>query len=209
MSLKNIPLAMGQKVLGVIRDHGYELFIRGWRRDSFIIIDEPMYSGTPAVPYSGCDISYIRDGNKVEFKTIILTHSHAPTFLLLDYPREFHVTSLRKRERIPSHIPVSYIGVDTALRYGTLRDISLQGALITHSHPLTKWSNIIINAELKLGNLDGLEAVVRNIRINASNKEEPCVTGVMFQNVSEKNLETLQQIICFEQGVSRKKIVPA
>ena len=208
VSSRSLPLAVGQKIMAVIRGQGYELSIRGWRKDSFIIIDEPSYTGTDAVSYSGCDVSYIREGEKVEFKTMILTHSHAPTFLILDYPREFHISSLRKRERIHSHIPISYTDVDAALRYGTFRDITLQGALITHSHLLAKDSKIVINAELKLGVLDGLEAVVRNIRINASRKEDPCMTGVMFENISEKNLDTLQEIICFEQGVTKEKTIP-
>ncbi|NIQ01263.1 MAG: hypothetical protein GWM98_13375, partial [Nitrospinaceae bacterium] len=52
-----------------------------------------------------------------------------------------------------------------------------------------------IKTNLPTGNLENLEAVVRNIRKNPQIVREPFVTGLQFVRVSEANKEILRKFI--------------
>lgn len=200
-SSKDLPLTLGQKVTTTIRGQKYDVAIRGWNVNQYIITDGPLLNGEPLrlAPHTGCEVHFIREGEYVTFKTgVMLVYPHVVTLMLLEYPRTFERHNLRKTERLKANYPMSYsvtVANKVFTETGVIRDLSYTGALLTHKKPLQKENKIALQMSLDSGMIEGLEALVQNVRHNPKSEKETYVTGVKFLNTSEQNRALLQKFI--------------
>ncbi|MBI4382903.1 MAG: PilZ domain-containing protein [Nitrospinae bacterium] len=192
---------MGQKVTTTIRGQRYDIHIRGWCVNQYIITDGPLVNGEPIrlAPHTGCDVHFIREGEFVTFKTnVMFVSPHVVTLMILEYPRSFDKTNLRKTERLKASFPMSYtltVANQVFTETGIIRDLSYTGALITHKKPLQKDNKILLSASLDSGMIENIDTVVQNVRHNPKSEKEPYVTGVKFANLAEPNRAVLQKFI--------------
>lgn len=198
LSAKELLLSVGQKVTASIRGENFDVFIRGWREGEYIVVDMPMYKRAPLTVASlaGCKLIFKKDGCFIKFDSTVLgTFRHAPMFLVVSYPKFIEKKNLRKHERYQINIPIIFKGKDGSSNPGLIRDISLEGALITHSVSMVEGDKIVISAAMKIGNMDDLVAAIKNIRPFVKNGEAQNATGVEFLNPLPKNEHLLEKIV--------------
>lgn len=133
------------------------------------------------------------------FETFVeYIYSQAISFMIIEYPKSIERIKLRKTDRHRANFPASYsqsLAGITTQGSGTLRDLSMDGALFSHQKPLTKNSQISISFNVPQGSLSNLTAEVRNIRKNAKNDKEPFITGLKFLAMSDAHLQIMRQFL--------------
>ncbi len=193
---RDLPLNISQKMSASIRGEKYNVILRGWAVKKYIITDLPSTPGEQfrVAPQTGCTINYMREGVFVNFKTQIIYALAQASVMILEYPKKFDMHNLRGNDRYKVSFPVEYSITfnDSPLSYkGTIRDLSSKGLLFCHKHSLTKSDDITLAIDFPQGKIEGLNAVVRNVRKNPKSENEPFVTGVSFVDISEAQFEIL------------------
>lgn len=204
-----LHLSLGKKVQAVLRGEKYQVALRGWVEDEYLIVDYPHFQGdlVKIAPLTGCSLSFTSDGTYFDFKTLVLyAVSHPVRLMVLEYPKSFTSYKLRKNNRHKANFPFSYFVEGSASGTeltGTIRDLSLSGALVTHSHRLTKGDMIRLTVSLNFGELSGVKAEVRNVRRNPGSKSEPFVTGLEFAKLPPEHDKILRQFMGTRMGERR------
>lgn len=205
-----LHLSLGKKVQVTVRGEKYQVALRGWLEDEYLIVDYPSFQGVIVniAPLTGCSLSFTSDGTYFDFKTLVLYGMEQPVRLMvLEYPKSFTGYNLRKNNRHRTNFPFSFSvegGTSETTFTGTIRDLSLSGALITHSQRLTKGDEIRLNVNLAFGELSNVRAQVRNIRKNADSKREPFVTGLEFPKLLPDHDKILRQFMGTRMGERRR-----
>lgn len=209
-----LHLALGKKVMATLRGEKYPVALRGWVEDEYLIVDYPHFQGdfVKIAPLTGCSLSFTSDGTYFDFKTLVLYAVAQPVRLMvLEYPKSFTSYQLRKNNRHKANFPFYYSVEDAAsdtTYTGTIRDLSLSGALITHAQPLKKGGIIHITVNLAFGELSNVKAEVRNVRKNPGSKSEPFVTGLEFVKLSREQDKLLRQLMGTRMGERRRASRP-
>jgi c-di-GMP-binding flagellar brake protein YcgR len=205
-----LHLSLGKKVQATLRGEKYPVALRGWVEDEYLIVDYPQFQGDviKIAPLTGCSLSFTSDGTYFDFKTLVLyAVAHPVRLMVLEYPKSFTSYNLRKNNRHKANFPFSFSmgdGASEASFAGTIRDLSLSGALITHSQRLTKGENIRLNVNLAFGELSNVKAQVRNVRKNPGSKSETFVTGLEFSKLSPEHDKILRQFMGTRMGERRR-----
>jgi c-di-GMP-binding flagellar brake protein YcgR len=213
MQQKELPLSLGQKITVKIRGEQFEICIRGWRPFQFLVTDGPLVGSEPLrlVEQTGCVVQYIREGVFVTFNTtVVFIIASIYPVMVLEYPRKFETHNLRKTNRHKVAVPAFYtfegnkMGVDLS---GMVRDLSLTGALMSHNKQLVAKSKITLRLRLGAEDVEGVEALVQNVRHNPKNEKEPYVTGLKFIGISDDKKvavsKFLEQIVIERQNKER------
>lgn len=204
-----LHLTLGKKVQATVRGEKYQVALRGWVEDEYLIVDYPHFQGNfvKVSALSGCSLSFTSDGTYFDFKTLVLYAVAQPVRLMvLEYPKSFTSYRLRKDNRHKANFPFSFSveGETPPTSFtGTIRDLSLSGALVTHSQPLTKGKSIRLSVNISFGELSDVTAQVRNVRKNPSSKSEPYVTGLEFAKLSPEHDKILRQFMSTRFGERR------
>ncbi|NIQ03428.1 MAG: hypothetical protein GWM98_26195 [Nitrospinaceae bacterium] len=203
-------LTLGRKIHATIRGERYQVAIRGWMENEYIIVDYPHNQGKTikVAPLTGCHLSYTSEGSFFDFKTLVLYALSQPVRLMvLEYPKSFTTYNLRKNNRQKTNYSFYFTREEDppeVTQKGTIRDLSLSGALITHSAPLIKGKSIILTVNLSFGEVKDLQAQVRNIRKNPQSKSEPYVTGLEFVKPNREQDKVLRKFMESRMGDRRK-----
>lgn len=209
-----LHLSLGKKVMATLRGEKYPVALRGWVEDEYLIVDFPHFQGNfvKIAPLTGCSLSFTSDGTYFDFKTLVLYAVAQPVrLMILEYPKSFTSFQLRKNNRQKANFPFYYSVEDAASDMtftGTIRDLSLSGALITHSQALKKGDIIRLTVNLAVGELSNVKAEVRNVRKNQESKPEPFVTGLEFVKPGREQDKILRQFMGTRMGERRKASRP-
>lgn len=195
-----LPLGLGIRVQSSVRGEQHRVSIRGWMDNQYIIADIPNFHGEVIrlAPQTGVTINYTIDGIFVSFKTAVLhTFYQAVSLMILEFPRNFETYNLRRHQRQKAHFPLAFSLEENAVtpKQGTIRDISIKGALIIHSDMLQKGDRIFLTFQLQTGNLANLPAEVRNIRVNRKNGSEQFVSGLQFLQPHDDQIRVLREFV--------------
>ena len=204
-----LHLSLGKKAQATLRGEKYPVAFRGWVEDEYLIVDYPQFQGDviKIAPLTGCSLSFTSDGTFFDFKTLVLyAVTHPVRLMVLEYPKSFTSYKLRKNNRHKANFPFTFSieGGKTEFK-GTIRDLSLSGALVTHSHRLSKGDNISLSVNIAFGELYKVKAQVRNVRKNPGSKGEPFVTGVEFSGLSPGDDKVLRQFMKTRMGERRQE----
>ena len=204
-----LHLTLGRKVAATLRGEKYQVGLRGRVEDEYLIVDYPQFQGdfVKIAPLTGCSLSYTSDGTYFDFKSLVLySVSHPVRLMVLEYPKSFTSYQLRKNNRHRANFPFEYLIENESPEdsfKGTIRDLSLSGALVTHSHKLTQGNTISLSANLTFGELSDLKALVRNVRRNPLSKSEPFVTGLEFSKLTGEQDRILRDFMKTRMGERR------
>jgi c-di-GMP-binding flagellar brake protein YcgR len=204
-----LHLSLGKKIRATVRGQKYQVALRGWMEDEYLIVDYPHFQGdlVKIAPLTGCSLSFTSDGTYFDFKTLVLyAVAQQVRLMVLEYPKSFTSYKLRKNNRHKANFPFSFSiegGASEKMMTGTIRDLSLSGALITHSQRLTKGDDLLLTANLSFGELSNLKAQVRNVRKNPGSKSEPFVTGLEFSKLSPEQDKLLREFMGTRMGERR------
>ncbi|MDH5761690.1 MAG: flagellar brake protein [Nitrospinota bacterium] len=204
-----LHLALGKKIMITLRGEKYQVGLRGWVEDEYLIVDYPVFQGDyiKIAPLTGCSLSFTSDGTYFDFKTLVLYSVAQPVrLMILEYPKSFTSYKLRRNNRHKANFPFSFTMEGDALNTsfkGTIRDLSLSGVLITHTQKLTKGDFILLTVNLAFGELSKVRAQVRNVRKNPGSKNEPFVTGLEFFKPSPEQDKILRQFMETRLGERR------
>lgn len=204
-----LHLSLGRKIQATLRGVKYQVALRGWVEDEYLIVDYPHFHGdfVKIAPLTGCNLSFTSDGTFFDFKTLVLYAVAQPVRLMvLEYPKSFTSYKLRKNNRHKANFPFNFSvagGTKDTVFTGTIRDLSLSGALVTHSQPLTQGDTILITVNLAFGELSKIKAQVRNVRKNPGSKSEPFVTGLEFAKPSKTQDKILREFMGTRMGERR------
>ena len=205
-----LHLSLGKKVQAAVREEKYQIALRGWMEDEYLIVDYPHFQGgiVKIAPLTGCNVSFTVDGTYFEFKTVVLYAVAQPVRLMvLEYPKSYTSHKLRRDKRHKANFPCSFTveeGASETAFTGTIRDLSLSGALITHSEQLAKGDSLRLNTNLSFGGLSDIKAQVRNVRKNPGSTTEPFVTGLEFVKISPEHDKILRQFMGTRMGERRQ-----
>ncbi|MEE8260418.1 MAG: PilZ domain-containing protein, partial [Nitrospinaceae bacterium] len=192
------------------RGEKYRIALRGWVEDEYLVVDYPHFQGdiVKIAPLTGCSLSFTSDGTYFDFKTLVLYAVTQPVRLMvLEYPKSFTSYKLRKNNRHRANFPFSFSiegGASEKMLTGTIRDLSLSGALVTHSQRLTQGDDLQLTVNLKFGELANVKAQVRNVRKNPGSKSEPFVTGLEFSKLSPSQDKILREFMGTRMGERRR-----
>ena len=204
-----LHLALGKKVQATLRGAKYQVALRGWVEDEYLVVDFPHFQGdlVKIAPLTGCSLNFTSDGTYFDFKTLVLYAMVQPVRLMvLEYPKSFTSYNLRKNNRHRANFPVSFFVEGEAsgkVLTGTIRDLSLSGVLVTHSEKLTNGDNLRLTVNLKFGELSNVKAQVRNVRKNPGSKSEPFVTGLEFSKLPAEHDKILREFMGTRMGERR------
>ena len=204
-----LHLSLGKKVQATLRGVKYQVALRGWVEDEYLIVDYPHFQGdfVKIAPLTGCSLSFTSEGTYFDFKTLVLYSVAQPVRLMvLEYPKSFSAYKLRRNNRHKANFPFHFSieGGSTDSRFtGTIRDLSLSGALITHSQPLTKGDILKVTVNLAFGELSNVQAQVRNVRKNPGSKSQPFVTGLEFSKPTKTQDKILREFMGTRMGERR------
>lgn len=209
-----LHLSLGKKAQATLRGEKYQIALRGWVEDEYLIVDYPHFQGdiVKIAPLTGCSLSFTSDGTYFDFKTLVLyAVAHPVRLMVLEYPKSFTSYKLRKNNRHKANFPFSFSIEGEAsekMLTGTIRDLSLSGALVTHSQRLTKGDNLRLTVNLKFGELSNVKAQVRNVRKNPGSKSEPFVTGLEFSKLPPEHDKILREFMGTRMGERRRSDRP-
>ena len=205
-----LHLAVGKKVIATLRGVKYQVALRGWVEDEYLIVDYPQFQGdfVKIGPLTGCSLSFTSEGTYFDFKTLVLfSIAHPVRLMVLEYPKSFTTYQLRKNNRQKANFPFSFSMEDQPAETtftGSIRDLSLSGALVTHSQKLTKGDIIRLSVNLSFGELSKVKAEVRNVRMNPGSKREPFVTGLEFAKPNREQDRILREFMGTRMGERRR-----
>ena len=159
-----LHLSLGKKARATLRGRSIRLLFEvGWRMNTSLWTIRKFQGDIVKIaPLTGCSLSFTSDGIYFDFKTLVL-HAvvHPVRLMVLEYPKSFTSYKLRKNNRHKANFPFSFSiegGASETAFTGTIRDLSLSGVLITHSHRLTKGDDIRLNVNLAFGELSECES---------------------------------------------------
>jgi c-di-GMP-binding flagellar brake protein YcgR len=197
-----LPLAMGQKVIITVRSEVFTVLVRGWRQGQYIILDLPRVGVEDfrIAPQTGIQLHFTREGQFVSFKTIsVLSFVQAVTFLVIEYPITYDSHNLRKQERFKTNFPIQYNYETNGQKIecsGTVRDISVNGILFTHTQELLKENQLCVSFEIpKFGSTQNQIADIRNIRKNPKSEASPFVTGIKWRDISPETEACIAKLV--------------
>ena len=102
LNINELPLVKDQKVTITVRGEVFNVFVRGWRKGQYIVLDLPRVGveDFKIAPQTGINVHFTKEGIFVNFETTTI-HSlaQAVTLLVIEYPRKFDSHNLRKHER--------------------------------------------------------------------------------------------------------------
>ncbi len=205
-----LHLTLGKKVMATLRGEKYPVALRGWVENEYLIVDYPQFQGdfVKIAPLTGCNLSFTSDGTYFDFKTLVLySIAHPVRLMVLEYPKSFTTYQLRKNNRHKANFAFTFSlegGSAEPMFTGTIRDLSLSGALITHSQKLTKGDLIHLTVNLAFGELSNLKAQARNVRRNPGSKREPFVTGLEFAKPNREQDRILREFMGTRMGERRR-----
>ncbi len=205
-----LHLSLGKKIQVTVRGEKYRIALRGWVEDEYLVVGYPHFQGdiVKIAPLTGCSLSFTSDGTYFDFKTLVLYAVTQPVRLMvLEYPKSFTSYKLRKNNRHRANFPFSFSiegGASEKMLTGTIRDLSLSGALVTHSQRLTQGDDLQLTVNLKFGELANVKAQVRNVRKNPGSKSEPFVTGLEFSKLSPSQDKILREFMGTRMGERRR-----
>ena len=205
-----LHLSLGKKIRATVRGEKYPVALRGWVEDEYLIVDYPHFQGdlVKIAPLTGCSLHFTSDGTYFDFKTLVLyAVAHPVRLMVLEYPKIFTSHKLRKNNRHKANFPFSFSVEGEAsekILTGTIRDLSLSGALVTHSQRLTQGDDLRLTVNLKFGELSNVKAQVRNVRKNPGSKSEPFVTGLEFSKLSPAQDKILREFMGTRMGERRR-----
>jgi len=205
-----LHLSLGKKFQATMRGEKYRVALRGWVENEYLIVDYPHFQGdlVKIAPLTGCSLSFTSEGTYFDFKTLVLyAVAHPVRLMVLEYPKSFTSYNLRKNNRHKANFPFSFSvegGTSELTMTGTIRDLSLSGALITHSQSLTKGDKLQLTVNLNFGELSNVKAQVRNVRKNPGSQKEPFVTGLEFSKLSPEHDKILREFMGTRMGERRR-----
>ena len=212
MTAKDLMLTVGQKFSATILGEKFEICARGWHDGKYIIIDIPMYRNEPLTLASltGCDFLFVKDGTYIRFHSkIIRVFYQSPPFMAISFPQYIDKTNVRKSERIQVLVPITFKVNGGGPTDGLIRDLSLDGVLITSARRLSKGDNVLISANLKLGVLNNVEATVQNVREYSKNKTLYNAAGLKFKTLSENDKKVLKSILVQQKDPASSMLATA
>jgi len=207
---QDLPLDMGRRVMATLRGESYDIFIRGWAENRFIILDLPSVNGENirVAPQTGCVVNYIRDGQMVSFRSSVIFSINQALSMMIEYPKHFEIFNLRKHERFRANFPMTYsyeLAGKMVQEKGSIRDVSMKGFLISHDKPLAKKSSIFISATFADFGIENVECIVCNLKKRKADKDV-FVTGLKIENgISPENQEALKNLLRLRSGADRRK----
>lgn len=196
----DLLLTLGQKITTVIRGDTYNVCIRGWLANQYILTDVPKVQGQAirVAPQTGCSVRFIKDGVVIMFNTFIeYVYSQTISFMIIEYPAKYEKIKLRKFERIKVNFAATYTqgsDAESPVETATMRDLSLGGALMGHLKPLVKDAKLSITLKVN-GTAENVDAIVRNVRKNPKSEKEPFVSGIKFVNMSDSANNVLTEFL--------------
>jgi len=195
----DMNLVLGQRITAIIQGEPYNVCVRGWLINEYIITDIPKVQGQPLrVPMeTGCRIRYVREGVVCMFDTFVLSmFAHSVSFMIIEYPKTHEKIKLRKTDRLKANLSGTYSeGPNSMEEKASVRDLTLEGALLCHLRPLVKSTKIVLKVEFPDEPAENIEAVVRNVRHNRKSEKEPYVSGVKFTLIPEATHGILQRFL--------------
>jgi c-di-GMP-binding flagellar brake protein YcgR len=201
-NINELPLVRDQKVTITVRGEVFNVFVRGWRKGQYIILDLPKVGveDFKIAPQTGIKLHFTKEGIFVNFETISI-HSlvQAITLLVIEYPRKFDSHNLRKHERFKANFAVNYhyeLDGQTIKDSGIVRDISSGGILFTHTQQLKKENRLYLNCENSpWGNIQNQMVEIRNIRKNSKSQTSPFVTGIKWCDISPETEASIAKLV--------------
>ena len=94
-----LHLSLGKKARATVRGEIYQVALRGWVEDEYLIVDYPHFQGdiVKIAPLTGCSLSFTSNGTYFDFKTLVLyAVVHPIRLMVLEYPKSFTSYNLRK-----------------------------------------------------------------------------------------------------------------
>jgi c-di-GMP-binding flagellar brake protein YcgR len=212
ININELPLVRDQKVTITVRGEVFNVFVRGWRKGQYIVLDLPRVGVEDfrIAPQTGIQLHFTKEGLFVNFKTTSI-HSlvQAVTLLVIEYPRKFDSHNLRKHERFKANFPIKYhyeLDGQKIENSGIVRDISAGGILFTHTQPLEKESKLCLNYEnSQFGNIQNQMVEIRNIRKNPKSQTSPFVTGIKWCDISPETEASIEQLVETRSADRRNK----
>ena len=120
-----LHLSLGKKARATLRGEKYQVALRGWVEDEYLIVDYPKFQGdiVKIAPLTGCSLSFTSDGVYFDFKTLVL-HAvvHPVRLMVLEYPKSFTSYKLRKNNRHKANFPVFFFCGRRSLGNGIYRN---------------------------------------------------------------------------------------
>jgi c-di-GMP-binding flagellar brake protein YcgR len=201
-NLNILPLVKDQKVTITVRGEVFNVFVRGWRKGHYIVLDLPRVGveDFKIAPHTGIKLHFTKEGIFVNFETTTI-HSliQAVTLLIIEYPRKFDSHNLRKNERFKANFPFKYhyeLDGQKIENSGIVRDISAGGILFTHTQQLPKESILCLNYENSYyGNVQNQMAEIRNMRKNPKSETSPFVTGIKWCDISSETEACIAKLV--------------
>jgi c-di-GMP-binding flagellar brake protein YcgR len=202
LNLNELPLVKDQKVTITVRGEVFNVFVRGWRKGQYIVLDLPRVGveDLKIAPQTGIKLHYTREGIFVNFETTSI-HSliQAVTLLVIEYPRKFDSHNLRKHERLKANFNIKYdyqLDGQKIQGSGIVRDISAGGILFTHTRKLEKENKLCLNYEnSQFGNIQNQMVEIRNIRKNPKSETSPFVTGLKWCDISPETEASITKLV--------------
>jgi c-di-GMP-binding flagellar brake protein YcgR len=201
-NINELPLVKDQKVTMTVRGEVFNVFVRGWRKGQYIVLDLPRVGveDLKIAPQTGIKLHFTKEGLFVNFETTTV-HSliQAVTLLIIEYPRKFDSHNLRKSERLKANFPIKYhyeLDGQTIEDSGIARDISSGGILFTHTKQLKKEYKLFLNCEnSQLGNIQNQMVEIRNIRKNPKSETSPFVTGIKWCDILPETEASIAKLV--------------
>jgi c-di-GMP-binding flagellar brake protein YcgR len=201
-NINELPLVKDQRVTITVRGEVFNVFVRGWRKGQYIILDLPKVGveDFKIAPQTGIKLHFTKEGTFVNFETISI-HSlvQAVTLLVIEYPRKFDSHNLRKHERFKANFPIKYyyeVDGQKIEKSGIVRDISEGGMLFTHIQPLAKEYKLYLNYENSYwGKIQNQMVEIRNIRKNPKSETSPFVTGIKWCDISPETEASIEKLV--------------
>jgi c-di-GMP-binding flagellar brake protein YcgR len=213
INMNELPLVKDQKVTITVRGEVFNVFVRGWRKGQYIVLDLPKVGVEDfrIAPQTGIKLHFTKEGIFVNFETTTI-HSlaQAITLLVIEYPRKFDSHNLRKHERFKANLPFKfYYELDGQKIEGSgiVRDISAEGILFTHTQKLAKEYKLCLSFENShCENIQNQMAEVRNIRKNPKSETAPFVTGIKWYDISPETKASIAKLVQSRSADRRNEI---
>jgi c-di-GMP-binding flagellar brake protein YcgR len=201
-NINELPLVKDQKVTITVRGEVFNVFVRGWRKGQYIVLDLPRVGveDFKIAPQTGINVHFTKEGVFVNFETTTI-HSlaQAVTLLVIEYPRKFDSHNLRKHERWKANFRINFhyeLDGKKIEDWGVARDISTGGVLFTHTKHLVKESKLFLNYEnSQFGNIQNQMVEIRNIRKNPKSETAPFVTGIKWCDISPETEASIAKLV--------------
>lgn len=192
-------MALGIESSLKLRTETFTTHIRGWKQDTYILVDCPMESGDyiKVVPDSTVLFRFLNEGFVFSCSTTIMSSLRQPVnILVLEYPSRYEKIKLRKTKRMSVNLPAVFykLGatnpVERDTKYkATALDISVSGALLSCTEKLDVLSRIALSVKISsTEKIINVVSIVKNVTEDKKTEDRNYyLAGVEFQNVSEEN----------------------